>query len=198
MLPILSKDAQKQKEIAERAAKSVLESKAKAAQSKAAATATATASPSAKKVPMKIQAIPPFGGAAKQVKPAALPIPPTAGQDIKLATSPTPDATASAAATAKKLNPAASKFEFKPNAKAPAFQPGQSQPQAQPSAPAPNVPSSSAGAGPSNVYSNPFFSRPPQNIVVDVRNDFVPWKHHQLPPAAQIRTYLARVCKWMC
>jgi hypothetical protein len=176
MLPILSKDAQKQKEIAERAAKTVLESKAKAAQAKAAAA-------SGKKVPMKIQAIPPFGGAAKQAKPAALPIPPTAGQDIKLATSPTPDAGAAAttaAATAKKLNPAASKFEFKPNAKAPAFNPGQSQSSAN------TVPSSTAGAGPSNSYSNPFFSRQPHNIVVDVRNDFVPWRHHQIAPAAQI------------
>lgn len=169
MLPILSKDAEKQKEIEARAAQQVLESKAKAAMSpKVNKTAKPPATPG--KVPMmKIQAIPPWSGS--KPKPPAVPIPETAKQDIALAVSPTPSD-----AAAKKLNPTSKPFEFKPNVKAPTFTPGKPGP--------PPSASSTAGAGPSTATataSNPFFSQPPRPVTVNVKDDFVPWKHGQVP-----------------
>jgi hypothetical protein len=187
ILPILSKDAEKQKEIEARAAQQVLESKAKAAMSPKVNKTAAKPPVTPGKVPMmKLQAIPPWTGGAKAPKPPAVPIPSTAKQDIKLATSPTPapapapahaDSAATAAATAlKKLNPASKPFEFKPSAKAAAFQPGK------PVVPA--APTSTAGAGPST--HNPFFSQPPRPCTVNLRDDFVPWKHGHVPPSISI------------
>jgi hypothetical protein len=168
MLPILSKDAEKQKEIEARAAQQVLESKAKAAMSPKANKTPAKAPATPGKVPMmKIQAIPPWSGA--KPKPPAVPIPETAKQDIPLATSPTPSTDAT-----KKLNPASKPFEFKSAVKAAPFQPGK--PVASPAS------TSTSGAGPSTTTpQNPFFSQPLRNVVVS-KDDFVPWRHGQVPP----------------
>jgi hypothetical protein len=170
MLPILSKDAEKQKEIEARAAQQVLESKAKAAMSPKANKTPAKAPATPGKVPMmKIQAIPPWSGA--KPKPPAVPIPETAKQDIPLATSPTPSTDA---ASLKKLNPASKPFEFKSAVKAAPFQPGK--PVASPAS------TSTSGAGPSTTTpQNPFFSQPLRNVTVS-KDDFVPWRHGQVPP----------------
>ena len=169
MLPILSKDAEKQKEIEARAAQQVLESKAKAAMSPKANKTPAKAPATPGKVPMmKIQAIPPWSGA--KPKPPAVPIPETAKQDIALATSPTPSTDAT-----KKLNPASKPFEFKSAVKAAPFQPGK--PAASPAY------TSTSGAGPSTTTpQNPFFSQPLRAVSIN-KDDFVPWRHGvQVPP----------------
>jgi len=169
MLPILSKDAEKQKEIEARAAQQVLESKAKAAMSPKANKTPAKAPATPGKVPMmKIQAIPPWSGA--KPKPPAVPIPETAKQDIALATSPTPSTDAT-----KKLNPASKPFEFKSAVKAAPFQPGK--PAASPAS------TSTSGAGPSTTTpQNPFFSQPLRAVSVN-KDDFVPWRHGGQVPA---------------
>jgi len=176
MLPILSNNPDKQKEIQAKAAQSVIESKANALKSPKPPISSAAKPPAAKRLPhMTIQAIPPFGG---KPKPAAIPIPSTAGQNIALAPGQTGDATA----PAKKLNPTASTFTFKPNPTASAFTPGQ------PAAAKPGnaAPPGTAGAGPSNVYRNPFFSAPPRPVTVNKHTDFIPWAHGPVSPASSI------------
>lgn len=103
ILPILTKDEQKQKEI---------EAKARAVPSPQ----------QPKKIPMKIQEIPAFGGPRKTSvpKPPSVPVEASASQNIPLqVTSPTPSNASTATATAAaKLNPKASTFVFKPSAAA--------------------------------------------------------------------------------
>lgn len=113
ILPILTKDEQKQKDIEAKAKEASL---AKPAPSNApSTTASAAASPQQpKKIAMKIQEIPAFGGAKKAPKPPVIPVEGSATQNIpQPVTSPTPSAASIAAA---KLNPKASSFVFKPSA----------------------------------------------------------------------------------
>ena len=153
ILPILAKDAEKQKAI-EAKAESSLQAAREAATKK-----TDIKSPDmgkkSKKIQMSIAVIPPFNpnkGKSPAVVP--VPIPDSARANIVDAKSPEGKVpalpagiagTAAAAATATgqakpaegslaaKLNPKASAFVFKPNANAPAFKPGQ------PSSPAVNI-----------------------------------------------------------
>jgi hypothetical protein len=185
MLPILSKDEQKQKEIEARAAQAVLaSSKNKAAQPK-----SVTPAQTPKKPVMKIQAIPPFG--VKVAKPEPVKVPETAKKDIDLR-KPSPDPAKPATdakspvGAPKKLNPAASSFSFKPSA--PEFKPGQSS-----TATATGTPAAAAGpsAGPSTAtaavpYSNPFFHMPPRPVTVNVRDDFVTWRHGPMPAPSSV------------
>lgn len=125
ILPILSKDEAKQKAMEAKAAETLKAAenakKVQASPKTPSKPAQSKASPP-KKVPMKVQEIPPFN--ALKRKPPALPVPETASQNIPLATSPSPsDASNSTAAAKANLNPNASSFVFKPNPRAAAFKP---------------------------------------------------------------------------
>lgn len=129
ILPILSKDEAKQKQIETKADKALLEieeHKKLAKSPKPAAAVPSTPetpkqSPGGvKKIPMKIPEIPPF---RKRVPPA-VPVPETAAQNISIMTSPTPShSSITSGGAAAKLNPNASAFVFKPNPSAAAFKP---------------------------------------------------------------------------
>lgn len=115
MLNLLSKDEEKQKAIAAKAAQAVEDAKRKPE------TVAKSAPPAAsRKISMKIPEIPPF---KPKVTPPAptIAVPESATKDIPLATSPTPSTTS--IASAAKLNPKASTFVFKPNPTAAAFTP---------------------------------------------------------------------------
>jgi hypothetical protein len=156
ILPILSKDEQKQKEIEAKAEKSLHEAQdrkkspvapAPRAAGPAAVPApepkTATAAQFPKKIPMKIPEIPPF----RKKVPPAVPVPDTAAQNITFVTSPTlSNASANSGAAQAKLNPNASAFVFKPNPSAAAFQPGSAV--ASPASNSAKLPAPPAGAAP--------------------------------------------------
>ena len=158
MLPILAKDEAKQKEIEARAAQTVLEeqraNEARKLMSPKGQSGAQVKSPaSAKKMAMKIQAIPSFDALKKKKpQPPTLEVPESASQDIALAKSPPASdapATAGQAQAMPKLNPKATTFSFKPNPSAAAFTPGQaSASAAPPAAPA-------AAAAPASVVSPP-------------------------------------------
>ncbi|AAW43699.1 hypothetical protein CNBE4880 [Cryptococcus deneoformans B-3501A] len=190
ILPILSKDEAKQKDIeakatsALQAAKERKSSIAKDSPAKSPATLNSVKSDAPKPAPpkkivMKIPEIPPFNPAKR--KAPAVPVPESATQDIKLITSPAPS-NGSLASQATKLNPTASTFVFKPRADAAPFKPGQ--PSVSPSI-APNQPS----AGPSNASAsatapkgNAFFrDKLPEKTHINAREDFNPWKHGPVP-----------------
>lgn len=146
ILPILSKDEEKQKEIEARAEKERTEAGQRKPDVKSPPLTTTPASGKAipspdptsnkmmqqqqqqhqqasslKKIPMKIPEIPPFRRKAPTAVP--VPVPETAAQNITLITSPTPSNTSiTSGNAAAKLNPKASAFVFKPTAAA--FQPG--------------------------------------------------------------------------
>jgi hypothetical protein len=208
ILPILSKDEQKQKEIEARAEKSLHEAQDRkkvtvVLKSPAVSPSSATVlspepgkSTGPKRIPMKIPEIPPF----RKKVPPSVPVPESAAQHITLITSPTPSNASvhsgAAAAHAAKLNPNASAFVFKPNPSAAAFQPASSvNSPASTSAKLPAAPagpstaaSTSASASTSSAApKNPFYrDGPPKRITVDPRNDFSPFKHAQVPTATTI------------
>jgi len=128
ILPILSKDADKQKAIEESAAKALEVPKAGPRKSelppalaKSPDPAQAAKLPSSKKILMNIQQIPPFNPSKPKVAPPTLPIAETAKDNIALAPSPTPSHATEASSSQAKLNPNANSFVFKPSA--PAFKP---------------------------------------------------------------------------
>lgn len=128
ILPLLSKDEDKQKAIEAKAAVNLEKAKAAKTQSPAALksppAAPASATPTSKKIAMKIPEIPPFKPrqslAAHPVPPPpVITVPEGAERDIPMPTSPTPSAGSHASANAlAKLNPKASAFVFKPTAAA--------------------------------------------------------------------------------
>ncbi|WWD18928.1 hypothetical protein CI109_103384 [Kwoniella shandongensis] len=201
ILPILAKDATKQKDIEAKATSALEEARTRKAQvpapaqpapAKAAAPADAAKAEASKvvapkKIVMKIPEIPPFNPTKR--KAPVLPVPETAGQNIPLAASPTPSITSHASGSqAAKLNPSANAFVFKPNPGAAVFKPGQSSgsPAAAPAAPRPSV-----SAGPSTAPAppkNPFFrDKLPERITsVNMRDDFNPWKHGSVPSASSV------------
>lgn len=132
ILPILSKDSEKQKAIEAKVADGVVAARQEAERKTALlkspqpsapspSQSTKVATPgSSKKIAMKLSEIPPFGG--PKPKPPVLPIAPTAAQNIVMSTSPTPSTTTQAA-NPPKLNPGASSFVFKPNPGAAVFKP---------------------------------------------------------------------------
>lgn len=155
ILPILSKDEDKQKAIEAKAQSSLHSAKADAEAKKVAggdtkptAATTAAKSPeptsaatpkgASKKIVMNIPAIPPFNPTKRKPSTSgtapAIPITESAKQDIPVAASPAPSAAGSQNAETAKLNPKASAFVFKPTAAA--FKPGQ-----------PSTPSPAARAG---------------------------------------------------
>ncbi|EKD02971.1 mRNA polyadenylation-related protein [Trichosporon asahii var. asahii CBS 8904] len=215
ILPILTKDEQKQKEIEEQAAKALKD--AEENKKHAAATAKSPlakpnplspnlnlpkppvqAQQQPKKIVMKIPEIPPF----RKKVPPAVPVPETASQNIAV-TSPTPS-NASVTSGHAKLNPNASSFVFKPNPSAAAFKPGDvTSPKAAPTklsgppsvggpstspAPPPSVsPGPTASSSASATPKNPFYKDgPPKRIVVNPRDDFNPFKHGQVPAASSV------------
>ena len=128
ILPILAKDEEKQKAIEQKAADAHESTKTRKADDKNPSAIDAPKNDSAKlvggrKMFMKIPEIPPFNPTKR--KPEALPVPPSASQNIPLAASPTPSAAsqASGSQAAAKLNPNANSFVFKPNPAAGAFNP---------------------------------------------------------------------------
>lgn len=197
ILPILSKDEAKQKDIeakatsALQAAKERKSSIAKDSPAKTPAilSSVKTDAPKAappKKIVMKIPEIPPFNPAKR--KAPAVPVPVSATKDIKVITSPTPS-NGSLASQATKLNPTASTFVFKPRADAAPFKPGQSS--VSPSI-APHQPS----AGPSNVNASPvaqkgnafFRDKLPEKTHINAREDFNPWRHGPVPRSNTVGT----------
>ncbi|BEI95540.1 hypothetical protein CcaverHIS631_0104890 [Cutaneotrichosporon cavernicola] len=198
ILSILTKDEDKQKAIEAKvererlevhkkheAAKSPLGSPSKAMSPSPEAPRAIHAQP--KKIAMKIPEIPPF----RRKVPPAVPVPETATQNITLVTSPTPSHS-SITSGGGKLNPKASTFVFKPNANAAVFKPAGStgvggdasavtSPALQP-AKLPVAPSTSKQAA-----ANPFFpAGPPKRIAVNMRDDFNPFKHGQVPTASNV------------
>ncbi|OCF38691.1 hypothetical protein I317_07518 [Kwoniella heveanensis CBS 569] len=205
ILPILSKDELKQKDIEAKAA-SALESareaqarKAEGVRSPAKASAPMEAaktdvpkvSAAPKKPFMKIPEIPPFNPSKRKSLAPSIPVPETAPQNIPvIAASPTPSNNSLASASQQaKLNPKANTFVFKPNPGAAVFKPGgagqSSASPAQSSRPLPaQTPSVVASPAPAAataapaVPKNPFFKdKVPERITVDPRTDFNPWKH---------------------
>ena len=123
ILPLLAKDAEKQKAIEEKAALALEDAKRKP-EAAAAKASPSTSQP--KKIAMKIPEIPPFKPKVSP-NPPTIPVPESASKDIPQATSPTPSAASHASGNLQaKLNPNASSFVFKPNPAAAAFKPGQS------------------------------------------------------------------------
>lgn len=190
ILPILSKDEAKQKDIEAKATNALQAAKerklsiAKDSPAKSPVILNSVKSDAPKPAPpkkivMKIPEIPPFNPAKR--KAPAVPVPESATQDIKLITSPAPS-NGSLASQATKLNPTASTFVFKPRADAAPFKPGQ--PSVSPSI-APHQPS----AGPSNTSAstavpkgNAFFrDKLPEKTHINAREDFNPWKHGPVP-----------------
>lgn len=202
ILPILTKDEEKQKAIEAKAEKERLEAaqKQEAAKSPAGspakvlsptpetASSSSKAAPAAqpRKIAMKIPEIPPF----RRKVPPAVPVPETASQNIALVTSPTPSNT-SITSGAGKLNPNASAFVFKPNANAPAFKPagstgvgGDSSAVTSPASQPAKLPAPST---PTQAPKNPFYPNgPPKRIAVNMRDDFNPFKHGQVPLASTV------------
>ncbi|WVR07382.1 hypothetical protein IAU60_004423 [Kwoniella sp. DSM 27419] len=197
ILPILSKDETKQKDIEAKAADAL----ERALEAKKVQGAVSPVKPTApvepvkveqpktalpKKPFMKIPEIPPFNPAkrksAAQVAPV-LHVPETASQNIPppLASSPTPSAAshASGSQSQAKLNPKASTFVFKPNPGAAVFKPGQSS--GSPAQTPRQMPSASVAPSPALVPAAPknmfFKDKTPERITVDPRTDFNPWKH---------------------
>ncbi|CAK9779597.1 hypothetical protein CC85DRAFT_305458 [Cutaneotrichosporon oleaginosum] len=199
ILPILTKDEQKQKAIEEKAererleskkleaAKSPLSSPSKALSPTPEAPRAAAAQP--KKIAMKIPEIPPF----RPKVPPAVPVPETATQNIALVTSPTPSHS-SIASGAGKLNPNASAFVFKPNANAAVFKPagstgvgGDASAVTSPASQPAKLPAMAVPSTPTQAPKNPFFPNgPPKRIAVNMRDDFNPFKHGQVPMAATV------------
>ncbi|ORX38645.1 hypothetical protein BD324DRAFT_373826 [Kockovaella imperatae] len=175
ILPLLSKDEEKQKTIEANAA-SNLES-VKARKTSTDATASIKSPPSgsgSRKISIQIAEIPPFKPKQPPPPPPQVTLPESARNDIPQSTSPTPSATSHASNTIQpKLNPKASAFVFKPNPSAAAFKPGQPSSSLSPA----SIPPQPAIAGPS-AYKNPFFREPPQiPKSINPRDDFNPWKH---------------------
>lgn len=202
ILPILSKDEDKQKAIEEQAAKSLATAKAAAGArrtSKDSGSANKDVTPKPappKKIVMKIAEIPPFNPANR--KPAPLAVPPTAQKDVPLAASPSPSITSQTSQPlgAAKLNVKASAFVPNPNATA--FKPGQSStsPQTKVLSPSPTISERPLGAAQATptpsaapaAPKNPFFrDQPPRKIGgVEPRTDFNPWRHQQVPSASTV------------
>lgn len=200
ILPILTKDEHKQKAIEAKAEKERLEVHEKhvAAKSPAGSPSKALSPPpettskapaaQPKKITMKIPEIPPFRPKVPTAVP--VPVPESATQNIALVTSPTPSNT-SLASGAGKLNPHASAFVFKPNANAPAFKPagstgvgGDSSAVTSPASQAAKLPAPST---PTQAPKNPFYPNgPPKRIAVNMRDDFNPFKHGQVPLASSV------------
>lgn len=198
ILPILSKDGDKQKAIEakvereqlevhkkQEGAKSPLGSPPKGLSPAPEASRTIGAQP--KKIAMKIPEIPPF----RPKVPPAVPVPETATQNIALVTSPTPSHS-SITSGGGKLNPKASTFVFKPNANAAVFKPsgstgvgGDASAVTSPALQPAKLPA--ASSTPKQAPANPFFpAGPPKRIAVNMRDDFNPFKHGQVPPASNV------------
>ncbi|KAK4687949.1 hypothetical protein P7C73_g2160, partial [Tremellales sp. Uapishka_1] len=203
ILPILSKDSEKQKVIEAKAlessklAKSPIPATPRAAQpipSSSDAVKT-NAAPFPKKIPMKIQEIPAFGTSKKPSEaPPSIPVPETASQNIPLgATSPTPSISSVTSTAAKlNLNPKASAFVFKPTATA--FKPAESSAGSPalsaaklPQAISPQ-PAASSSTIPGPKAANPFFKDqiPNRILSVNVRDDFCHWKHNKMVDPASV------------
>ena len=121
ILPLLSKDEEKQKAIEAKAAAAIEDAKRKAAEP-----SVKSSPPGPKKIPMKIPEIPPWKpkAAGTTPQPPTIAVPESARHDIPQAASPTPSGTSQASQNlAAKLNPKASSFVFKPNPTAAAFKP---------------------------------------------------------------------------
>jgi len=121
ILPLLSKDEEKQKAIEAKAAVAAEDAKRRASEA-----AVKSPTPNAKKIAMKIPEIPPWKPKATPPTPQApsIVVPESATRDIPQAVSPTPSGTSQASQSlAAKLNPKASSFVFKPNPSAAAFKP---------------------------------------------------------------------------
>jgi hypothetical protein len=136
ILPLLSKDEEKQKAISAQAATNLQAAKSKPPPTSSPVPPQTPSTPAAsKKIPMKISEIPPFSAAKR--KPQPVPVPEGAKKDIDLGvpsiTSPSPSNGSLSADKEKekekadaekaKLNPNASTFVFKPNPGAAAFKP---------------------------------------------------------------------------
>jgi hypothetical protein len=198
ILPILSKDAGKQKEIAAKAERERLETHKKPDAAKSplgSPSKVMSPTPEApragptqpKKIAMKIPEIPPF----RPKVPPAVPVPETATQNIALVTSPTPSHS-SIASGGGKLNPKASAFVFKPNANAAVFKPagstgvgGDASAVTSPASQAAKLPA--APSTPTQAPKNVFFPNgAPKRIAVNMRDDFNPFKHGQVPQASSV------------
>ncbi|KAK1927011.1 putative mRNA polyadenylation-related protein [Papiliotrema laurentii] len=186
ILPLLAKDAEKQKAIEEKAALALEDAKRKP-EAAAAKASPSTSQP--KKIAMKIPEIPPFKPKVSP-NPPTIPVPESASKDIPQATSPTPSAASHASGNLQaKLNPNASSFVFKPNPAAAAFKPGQSSTVTSPASRSAQLQPALAvapSAGPS-APKNAFFREQPQPTKgIDTRSDFNPWKQGPLPAASSI------------
>lgn len=169
ILPILTKDEQKQKEIEEKAAKALKDAEENRKHAAAAAKSPLSKpanlmSPNLnlpkppvqtqpKKIVMKIPEIPPF----RKKVPPAVPVPETASQNIAV-TSPTPS-NASVTSGHARLNPNASSFVFKPNPSAAAFKPGEF------TSPKPGASKlGSGGGGPPSIPGSSSSPAPPPSV----------------------------------
>lgn len=121
ILPLLSKDEEKQRAIEAKAAVALEDAKRKPAEP-----AVKSPPPGPKKIAMKISEIPPWKPKATTTtpQPPTIAVNESAMRDIPQAASPTPSGTSQASQSlAAKLNPNASSFVFKPNPSAAAFKP---------------------------------------------------------------------------
>ncbi|KAF5382099.1 hypothetical protein D9615_004336 [Tricholomella constricta] len=145
---------------------------------------TPTSEAAAKKPSMFIQAIPPFKGA--KARQSSGPAPANGAPAANAATPPSASGSANAgnmspATAANRLNVNAS--SFRPNAKANAFTPG--------AAPPNNAAAASASVSPKpkpETTPNPFFGTRPikKSQLVNIKDDFNPFKHNKVVEAAQI------------
>lgn len=203
ILPVLTKDEDKQRELAAKAEEAL---KTPAVGKSASPTQTKrvpdpshpTASQGAKKIAMSIPEIPPFKARAKASPPGPLVVPESARRNIpqvdaaapvEATLSISPQASASGAdAIAAKLNPNASSFVFKPTAAA--FKPAGATHSARPSVTAiPPGPNPAAGPGgpsaPPAQPPNPFFGHEaPRPSRLNSATAFNPWVHSEKIPHA--------------
>ena len=123
ILPLLSKDEERQKSIEAKAASNLESVKARKASADASQGAKSPSGPGSRKISMHIPDIPPFKPKQALVPPKVS-LPESAAKDIPQAVSPAPSGTSQASGTVQaKLNPNASAFVFKPNPSAAAFKP---------------------------------------------------------------------------
>lgn len=122
ILPLLAKDAEKQKAIEEKAAQALEDAKKKPEP----AVKPVPVPAQSRKISMKIPEIPPFKPKVSP-QPPVLPVTESSAKDIPLSTSPTPSAASHVSGNTlqAKLNPNANSFVFKPNPASAAFKPGQ-------------------------------------------------------------------------